>query len=442
MSPDLTLNLGVRYELFQPPYEKHGRYAQPDYSRAPELVLAHAGEDIPRGVYKADKNNFAPRLGFAYRINDQTVLRGGYGLFYMSPNMVFSFFAAMSPPYVSPETFISDTRTPQLSFSAPFPGVGLPSLNFYSNDPGWTDPYNQVWNLTLQRQIGNTAISASYIGNRGSNLLTVFNANAPPRPGPGSVASRRIIPSIVNDTRTDNQGWSSYNGLELRAEQRFSGGLGFLASYVWSRCMDTGSVQVNGDGSPRGTRDPRNFEEDWGPCQYDVPHRFAANWVYQLPFGKGMGGLGGMLLRNWRIQGIVTLEGGQPFHIGLPYDNSNTGLGTDTPDWVSGQDPNAGPKTVQQFFNIRAFQNPAPLTYGNLGRNVTRGPGFANVDFGLHRRFPITEDHVLEFRGEVFNALNRANFLQPANTFGTPAFGVIGGAFEAREIQFSLKYTF
>ena len=442
VSPDLTLNLGVRYELFQPPYEKHGRYAQPDYSRAPELVLAHSGEDIPRGVYKADKNNFAPRLGFAYRINDLTVLRGGYGLFYMSPNMVFSFFAAMSPPYVSPETFISDTRTPQLSFSAPFPGMGLPSLNFYSNDPGWTDPYNQVWNLTLQRQIGNTAISASYIGNKGTNLLTVFNTNSPLRPGPGSVASRRIIPSIVNDTRTDNQGRSAYHGLELRAEQRFSGGLGFLASYVWSRCMDTGSVQVNGDGSPRGTRDPRNFDEDWGPCQYDVPHRLAANWIYQLPFGKGMGGLGGLLLRNWRIQGIVTLEGGQPFHIGLPYDNSNTGLGTDVPDRVSSQDPNAGPKTVQQFFNIKAFQNPVPFTYGNLGRNVTRGPGFANVDFGLHRRFPITEDHVLEFRGEVFNALNRANFLQPANTFGTPAFGVIGGAFEAREIQFSLKFTF
>jgi hypothetical protein len=138
----------------------------------------------------------------------------------------------------------------------------------------------------------------------------------------------------------------------------------------------------------------------------------------------------------------VTLEDGQPFSVMFPTDNSNTGRLLDTPDVVPGQNPNDGPKTPRQWFNVSGFKSPVPLTFGTAGRNIVIGPGTIRVDFALHKDFTLTERQILEFRTEFFNIFNRVNFYQPGNSFSTPSFGVIGGAFDPRQIQFSLKYRF
>jgi hypothetical protein len=136
------------------------------------------------------------------------------------------------------------------------------------------------------------------------------------------------------------------------------------------------------------------------------------------------------------------LEGGNPFSVLYPLDNSNTGIGLDTPDRVVGQNPNSGPKTPNDWFNLDAFTNPVPFTYGNSGRNIVIGPGLHEFDLALHKQFPITESKMLQFRAEFFNFTNTPSFFQPGNVFNTPSFGVIGGAFDPREIQFSLKFLF
>ena len=444
-SPKLTINLGVRWEFFEPAYEQRLRFAQPDYTQAPEQVLTFSGVDgVPKGIREAEYNNFAPRFGWAYKLGDKTVLRGGYGLFYMSTNMVYAFRLAAGAPFVLRENFTSDPITPQFTLENAFPsGLGVPSISYASLDLGWRDPYNQNWNLTLQHELQRgVVLSASYLGNKGTKLIHIFNANAPFFAEPGSLGPRRPVPSFSNDTRQENSGRSIYHGLELKGQKRFSEGLGFLASYVWSKCIDTGNNQINGDGSPFGGRDPRDHAEDRGPCNNDVRHRAATNFIYAPSIGQGGSGVGSALIRDWRYQGIIILEGGQPFPARLNFDNSNTGNNFDYPDLVSGQDPNDGPKTVEQFFNVNAFTDPAPFTYGNAGRNITRGPGFANVEFSIHRLFPITESQRIEFRAEFFNLFNHTNFLQPANRFGTGTFGVLSGAFLPREIQFAVKYVF
>ena len=179
-----------------------------------------------------------------------------------------------------------------------------------------------------------------------------------------------------------------------------------------------------------------------GRCQYDVPHRFNGNLIYELPFGKNSSGLSRALIGGWQVQTIFDVQSGQPFTVLLPNDNSNTGQFLDHANLVPRQDPNRGPKTPQQWFNVNAFATAAPFTYGNSGRDIVNGPRYTNVDFSIFKNFIPAEGQVVSFRVEMFNALNHPNFFQPGNRFGTPTFGVISGAFDSREIQFGLKYNF
>jgi len=179
-----------------------------------------------------------------------------------------------------------------------------------------------------------------------------------------------------------------------------------------------------------------------GLCQANISHRSVTSFVWDLPFAKGATGAKRFLASNWRSTSIITLEGGQPFTVVLPFDNSNTGRGGDTPDVVSGQKPNDGPKTPTQWFNTAAFRAPAPLTFGTAGRSIVIGPGVRRFDFSVHKDFPLGEARSVEFRMEMFNLFNHPAFFQPGNAFGTPNFGVIGGAFDGRDLQFSLKFKF
>ncbi len=446
ISPRLTLNLGVRYEVFEPPYERRGRAAQPNLAGRPNLVLDFAGQgNVPRGFAKTDLNNWAPRVGFAWTPADKTVLRGGYGIFYQFNDFRPVFAQAQTPPFVVVENFISSQTRPELTLADPFPsGRGIPGLSFASIDFNFVAPYIQSWNLAVSREIdtlSNTVLSLTYVGNKGTKLILFEDINMPPLPGLGAIGPRRPIPSIGTDIRTTNRGKSTYHALEVRGEKRFAQDFGFLGSYTWSHCIDVGGIMRLGD-SPGAIRDPKNNNANRGNCENDIRNRAAANFMYDLPFKSSGSPVLNALFAGWGVRSIITLEDGQPFTVFLPFDNSGTGRVLDTPDPVPGQNPNAGPRTVEQFFNIAAFQRPAPLPFGTVGRGTVVGPGVANVDFSLHRTFPLRENHRVDLRVEIFNLFNRPSFFQPGNRFGTPTFGVISRADEAREIQFGIKYQF
>ncbi|MBM3774602.1 MAG: TonB-dependent receptor [Acidobacteria bacterium] len=445
-TPNLTLNLGIRWEYFQPPFEVTDRLSMPDLTAVPATRILLAGRDGHSRSLRTsvDRNDWGPRFGFAYTLGPgrKTVVRGGYGIFFNATNLVYAFRMSGNPPFVDQESFLSSAATPQLSLSNPFPsGLGIPSLVYSGIERGLRDPYNQNWNLSLQRELGfGTVVSAAYIGNKGVKLVSVENANAP-EIGAGAIGPRRPIPGLSNFTLQGSRGKSIYHALELKAERRFSRDLSFLSSFVWAKCIDAPGNAINGDGSPAGIRDPRNTRLNRGLCQADIRKRFVANFLYALPFGRNLKGAAG-ILSGWQLASIFNFEDGQPFSVMVPNDASNTGRFTDTADVVPGQNPNDGPRTPTRWFNTAAFRATTPLTHGTGGRNIVIGPGVARVDFSVHKDFRLAERHTLEFRGEFFNLFNRANFFQPGNAFGTASFGVISGAFDGRDVQFSLKYSF
>jgi hypothetical protein len=448
VSSRLTLNLGVRYDYHSVTVEKDNRFSQPDLSAAPAFNLLLAGTGgVSRGIVKPTKRDFAPRFGFAYSITPAFVVRGGYSLNFNDINQEYTFDVDGNLPFAAAQTFFSSSVTPQLTLANAFPAsLEGTSSAFAAIDPNIRDPYVQHWNLSLERAFGfGTTVSASYIGNKGNDLVRWgADANAPPA-GPGAIGPRRPIPDISTVTFTGGDGNSIYHGLELKGEKQFSHGLSFLLGYVWSKCIDNGAIQLIGDGSatPIFVANPTlDRELNRGRCQYDVPQRFNGNLMYELPFGKNSSGLARALVGGWQVQTIFDVQAGQPFTVLLPNDNSNTGQFLDHADLVAGQDPNNGPKTPQEWFNVNAFGPAAPFTYGNSGRDIVNGPRYTNVDFSVFKTFVPAEGQVISFRTEIFNIFNHPNFFQPGNKFATPTFGVISGAFDSREIQFGLKYTF
>ena len=335
VSPNLSLNVGLRYDYFQPATEVLDRWSRPDYSQAPKAILQLAGKDgVSRSLRDStDLNNFSPRVNFAYALNPKTVLRGGYGLFFTSMSLYTALPMGAQAPFAERETFVSNVRTPELTLANAFPaGRGILGVDFGSIDSKYVDPYSQTWNLTLQREIGSVnSVSVSYIGNKGSHMPITLNMNAPP-PGPGPISSRRPIPEFGNDNRLVLVGHSQYHGLEVRAQRRLSNGLSYMGLYVYSDCHDNG-VGLLASGA--GVRNPRDLSLSEGPCDYDTPQRFAANFIYELPFGRGGSSLGAHLVSGWQVQGILTLEDGLPLTVQLQGDNTN-GAGIAYPDLVTG----------------------------------------------------------------------------------------------------------
>jgi hypothetical protein len=444
--PNLTLNLGLRWDYYQPLYDLQKRMDFPDLADAPNLVLLFAGKDgQPNGLRHADLHDFSPRVGFAYGIGSQTVIRGGFGIFYNPVSMVWGVLAALDEPFTDVNTFLSSSITPQLTLANPFPtGLGLPSTDYYGWPENLHDPYNLAWNLALERKLTSSiTVSATYVGNKGDHLdLGLIDINQPTVPGPGSIVSRRLIPSLTSIFFDDTEGSSIYHGLDLKVERRFSNNLGFLVSYVLSHCIDDGAVSSKYDGSSGAERDPYDSALNRASCTNDERNRFVSSFVYSLPFKNDNSALLRTLVNNWSVQGILTLESGQPEDVLLPYDNSNTDRFLDAPDLVPGQSPNNGPKTPDEWFNVNAFTTPPPYTFGTSPRSVVQGPPNKDFDCSISKGFNINEQQKLLFKAEFFNLLNHLNLEQPGNVFGTPSFGVIGAALPSREIQFALKYSF
>jgi len=468
VSKNLTLNLGLRYELFIPQKERVNKLGQfnldngtlEDGQGQAFTVNTVTGALVQVGtpnlgdsLYKMPYKNFAPRVGFAYRIGDdnRTVLRGGYGIFYdqlVVGNGEYQNYG-LGPPYVLVKNYTNTTTLAPATWANPFPaGVAAGSISPFGIDPDLPTPYRQQWSFGIQRElVSNLLLDVSYLGSNGIHLPLRYNINQP-APGPGSIQARRPYPQWSTVTWLDDVGTSSYNSLTVRLERRYTNGLTFLSSFAYSKALDLGTTASSGT----VPQNPRDLRAEWGPAAFNAKFRYVASVVYELPFGKGrrwMSSAPGWLdavAGGWETTGIITLQSGSPFDVITSKDLSNTGNtnGGERP-FVIGNPVLANP-SILEWFNTAAFSDAVPgggYAYGNVGRDSLVGPGLENVDFGLFKSFRVTERLGLQFRAEAFNALNHANFSNPNSDANSPTFGQISSTTnQNRDIQFGLKLIF
>lgn len=468
ISRTLTLNLGIRYELTRPFWDKNNRLANMILDAGDPLYGQYilAGDNrLPRSLQTTDRNNFAPRIGVAWRTPiPNTVIRGGFGVFFAQDEAFgVSQRITNNPPFVGFGGFnlVSD----QLNISSTIPLSGsLPArpapadpatfrfdprstLQIRSWPSRFTIPYVSQWNLSIQRELRKNLVwEINYVGNRGNGLWGAFEGNQPV-PGPGSVNDRRPLAAITRASILRVEPWvrATYHGLSTRVERRFSNGLSFLGVYTFGRALDTQSnidlcqncVGSNGAGS---VQDVRNREANYGLADHHIAHRFVFSGLYELPFKAP--GFAGQLIRGWAVSGISTIQTGEPITVTLNFDNANTG-NVNWPNRLA-RGTLSNP-SVNRYIDTAAFAFPAPFTFGNAGRNILTGPGFYSTDLSLLRNFtlPFNDRSRVEFRAEAFNVLNTPQLGNPNATLGNPAFGVIGGTARSnRQMQMGLRILF
>jgi hypothetical protein len=449
--PRLTLNAGLRYEYNSPPVDAEDRANVYDVSTR---NLVHVGtHGVPRSGFEPDKNNFAPRVGFAWTIGaeEKTVLRGGYGIYYDQSPLAPAEALYFNSPFFDNNIFFSLPGLP-LTLSDPFPAFfpfPLPDSALAIQRDLRTG-YMQHWNFNVERQIGNkTLVEVAYVGSKGTKLLTARDINQP-QPSvlpPGLPFVPRPDPRFDDIDLLESRANSNYNALQVRFQQRLTRGFSALASYTWSKSIDDASNFFSSAGDPNFPQNSYNVAAERGRSNFDVTHRLSASYSYALPF-RHAEGLAGKLINGWETFGIVTLQTGRPFTVALlsEIDNSGTGrsiLGfgaNDRPNLVG--NPASSSPTTLQWFNTAAFAFPAPGTFGNAGRNILEGPGFESVNASLVKNTHFSERVNLQFRAEAFNIFNHPNFNLPDNFLGSPTFGRITSARDPRHIQFGLKLLF
>ena len=454
VSRSLTLSLGLRYERNQPAFDANDSASIYDTGMMEIVRLGESG--VPRSGFYPDRNNLAPRLSLAFRPSgtDRVVVRTGWGLYYNFSDLAAGQGIYFNPPFFEAQLFIP-SRQFLLTIDQPWPeGKATaipPSVTTYDRNLRTT--YAQQWNFTVQSELfRDTVLSVGYSGSRGTKLVGVRDIN---QPGPSPAQPNyRPLPTFSDINLIASSFDSVYHSLQAQYQCRFQTGLTGLFSYTWSKSLDNASNFFPSAGDANYPQDSNNVAAERARSSFDVPHRFTGSFVYELPFGPGKawgsGWRGGTakLLGNWQLNGIVTMQAGQPYTVALPgeLDNSNTGRSSygfgagDRPDLV--RNPNLASPDPQAWFDTTAFALPAFGNFGSAGRNIVQGPGLANVDFSVLKNVGLGEAVTLQLRAELFNMLNTPNFMNPNVFFGTPGFGRILAARDGRELQFGMKLIF
>jgi hypothetical protein len=453
---NLTLNIGLRWEYNDPWREVQDRWT--GFNRVtgkaiyPETANTY-GFNIPfpserasgTQLFAARHRNFAPRFGFAWRPmgSNKTVLRGGYGIYFNNPFSVDLLNVGGNFPWRLTRSVTSDPATPQLNVRDALVSTALPPLfNItYTHDGVRREGITQQWSLGVQRELGRgIALDMSYVGSKRDHGLIYGVPFNQPAPGPGALQPRRPYPQFNSITAYMTNGSGSYHALQTRAEKRFSRNLGMLTSYSWSRTLD------DNEGF-EGARLVNPYKEK-GLGSMHRAHVFTGAFTYILPFGKGQALLNtgnpmaNAVFGGWQSTGILTLMTGSPFNVGVAGDIANCGC-TNRPNRTGDGNLDRGARSIDRWFDVGAFSPAAQFTNGNAGRNILIGPGVNNLDFGLFKNFQAGESRAVQFRWELFNAFNHANFGFPAATVNVPATaGRISGAAAGWQMQFGLKFTF
>lgn len=476
----LTLNLGVRYELATPQWEKSNHLGNFD-PNTNSLVLAQDGSIRDRALTELDTDNFAPRVGAAYQVNRKTVVRGAFGMSYIHFNrMGGENILGFTGPFIfrvnktqSAPRFQGSGGLPVCSDLSDFKNCfiltqqGIPS-NFVSPeqyDPSITrvnmQPFDnrtgfvQTWHFTVQRQLGRDwAFDLAYVGNRGRKQLILSDWNQARSAQPGENLTRdqrRPIDGFSQIQIAFDEGRTNYNALQAKLEKRFSDGLYVLNSFTWSKAIDNAAGHLETFNGDRSRVNLLNLESERGLSSYDTPYNNVTSVIWDVPFGRGrlfgsnVNPVLNGILGGWRTTLINTMRTGYPINI---YYNPPSNLVTCSacrtrPVYLGGQLVN-NDKPIGNFFNEGVLREPTVgdpgQPFGNLGRNVARNRSFYQADFGLFKEFQLPrEGSRIEFRSEFFNLFNRTNFVAPESRFDNSRFGQIQRTFPARQIQFALK---
>lgn len=462
-TPKLTLNLGLRYDYATWPYEGRDRLTNLD----PETgqLFTPANSTHGRGLINPDKNNFAPRVGLAYQWNDNTVIRTGYGRFYMLFERAGSEDQlSLNLPYLVQNNVTAANNNSTANNIRLRTGFNL-SLNPAAVDPRLVRlrainpeavmPSIDQWNLGVQRLLpGNLVVTADYVGTKGTHLSVLRNLNQQLFNAAGVGTGVIPYPSLGPIEYRDNGGNSNYHGGELTLEKRFSRGFSFRTAYTYSKSIDYAQEHLAAGGTGSFTQNARDLRERRGPSDFDVTHRFVGSYIWELPFGKGRSYLSDGALAHvvggWRLSGLANVRTGRPFTVAA--NGNSTALGgarggglvSAFADCVRDGSLDSGEQTVDRWFDPTAYSAPTPARLGNCGRNTLRGPHLTNFDMSVARTFDyFGEDRDLEFRWEIFNVFNTPQFgLPDRNISGSAAGRISSLAGDPRVMQFALKFNF
>jgi outer membrane receptor protein involved in Fe transport len=439
----LTVNLGLRYDFMSPSYERDNKMANFDPVSG-TLVYASDGSLEKRTLVKPDRNNFGPRAGLVYQLNDATVLRAGYGRFFNSLDRIGSEDQlALNPPGLRNTniTAAASATTPVIVMRDGFPAnyidvsnIVFSRLLIRAAAPSSVSASFDQFAVGAERQWRkNFVFSADLVGNIGRNIAVLRNLNQPAN-GNGA----RPYPTFAHIQWRDPVGTSRYYGVDVSAEKRMSSNFSYRVAYTLSEARDRAPEHLAASsGRPQNTNDIAAWE---GPSDFDVRHRLVGNFVAELPFGPGKpfvkDGIAATVLGGWTVSGIYTARSGRPFTV-----NQGSLEGA---QWVPNAvgDP-AGPKTIEQWFNLTAFQRVPAGTFGNAGRNIARGPGYVTFDLSVQRRIPAASRIAATLRWDVFNVFNRANLGNPNADITSSTAGVISTlSGDPRVMQFAVRLTF
>jgi len=495
VSDKLTLNLGVRYDLFTPPIEQQNRLANFDFA-AGRFVSPQQQGVSRSGNVKTDHNNFAPRIGFAWTPrNDKTVVRGGFGIFYDVQADQNDAELAYNPTGLifSQNYNPAANATPSLRVSTGYPTpfystisdpAGRASASLFNN----RTTYIEEWNLNIERALTQSiALQVAYVGTRGVKLAFLSNRNQPTQPSDTNFQSCptatdpscltgaptnfgrlyfNTVPNIGEIRTLANQAWSVSHGLQVKLEKRFSGNWSMLNSYTWQHSI--GQTEEDEYLEPQNTY---NLAAERGNNAPDYRHQFSSALSYLLPIGPkqrfwNSEGPVHWLTGGWQLNGIIAMHSGEAFTPLLSQDYTNTDSGAPRPDLVGNpydfsnavsEGCPANKQTIQCWYNPAAFALP-PLApgqsfardYGNARRGSLRGPAIYNVDASLFKNLNLTERLKMQFRAEAFNLFNTPEFALPyaavdqAGSPGTPSLSgsITSTVHASRELQLALKLSF
>lgn len=490
VSDKLTINLGLRYDITVNP--RQGRVSDGsnitgnfDFSNgtyilqnpAPACSPTQGAPCIPGGTLPAhvtiakngkinndNYDNVQPRIGFAYRLTPGTVMHGGYGRFFDNWAGVTQNQSNYTQAWPN-VAFVAAPNNLNLGVPVPAQSGGLAgdplnlgagpiepasspfsplNVNFYT-DPNLKTGYSDQWNFGFQRELalGATA-TLNYVGSRNARIATAITANAAPTPGPGDPQLRAPYPYILPMPYMEGIGTSDYNGLQFSSQFRSHSGIAGTIAYTWSKALVTG---CDGAFADCDIQDPYHLNRDRGPAAHDLPNIFSASFVLPLPFGAGRrfsssNSVVNHIIGNWELNGIAALDSGPRYDVQTDptIPNTNNLYGVERANVVGNPYMN-GTKTAP--LNVAAFANPAPFTFGNMGRNSLRADWNKNLDLSFFRSFSLSESKRFEFRAEAFNVTNTPVFGTPDANFEDPNFGVVSStANTERQLQIALKFYF
>jgi hypothetical protein len=451
----VTINAGLRYEVYTPTIEVADRQANFDLTRG--TMLPAASNPYGRGLRKTYWGNFGPRLGIAWDLagNGRTVLRTSYGISYNEELFGLNTFQTLAIPFFIDQQITPGNFTPVNRLSdglqVPVLDPNRPSGLIRAINPDFQPGSAQMFSFGLQRQVtGNMVAEVGFVGTLGRHLAGFRDFNQS-RPGTGPANPRRplfpVAPDVGRVFYIDSRTNSHSESLIARLTKRYSQGVAFLASYTFGKTMEGQEGTVPGPFT--FPMDAQNLELERAVASFDRTHRFAGSWSWELPFGRNRrwardtGALANAIAGGWQLSGIASLATGTPFPISLNTPVSGSNGFTERPDRIGGGALPSGERSAARWFDVTAFRIPAVGTFGNAGRNILRSAGQVNFDISAMKAFQLSERFVLQYRAEFFNLFNTPQLGLPNGAIGAPGAGSITStAGNNRQIQMALKLNF